>query len=414
MHEHIRLKWAAGLDGYCAVMGGLLPLGLVIGNVGFELVVSTVVLFWIVRSVIVRQNPWPKLFKQPLVIPWLAWLAIVYISLLWNGAGNKGWGHDIALIRYFLYVAALIDISGRKPLLKYFLIGMAAAVLWGLINTLLAYAIGFDMFGRSLNRYSWKIKDASRISSVAAYVGPFFIVWGLFDRRLLPAGRALVVMVGAIAMGQLFFIQVRTVEVAAITGIFAACIYVIHKRFGVIYTLSLGVGGAVMLWLFLRFGPKINLDSIYDRIGYWKVVWTMWRENPILGVSVSGWQDAYKAMASSNAISPFIDPAGRSWKALEAAHAHSLYLQILSSTGLLGLAGFLWLFVAGLRLVIRKIKICGHALLTWPVIFLVIGLTGWNIYGSQYQTLFAFFMALTVVSTTSDFHVTLHRKDDSL
>lgn len=397
MHEHSRTEWTSGLDAYGAIMGGLLPLGLVIGNIGFELIIATVGCAWIVRSILNSGNAWPALLRHPLVLPWLAWLASVYISLLWNGAGGKGWMHDLALVRYFLYVAALIDISGRRAVFKYFLIGMAAAVVWGLGNMLLAYAVGYDIFGRSLSRYSWKIKDAGRIASVAAYVGPYFLTWSLFDRQLLPRRRKLIAIVGLIALGQVFFIHVRTVEVAVSAGLGVAWVYATHQRAGTIYAVLLCAGAAMLAGLIIAFGPHFDLASIYDRIGYWKVGWVMWKENPLFGVSVSNWQEAYRVMAASKAVSPFVAPDGQAWKALEAAHAHSLYLQIVSSTGLVGMFSFAWLFVNALRMVWHKRPVCGYAMLTWPVVFLVIGITGWNIYGSQYQSLFAFFMTLTAV-----------------
>ncbi len=397
MLEDKKTIWATYLDTTCAFLGGLLLLGLVMGNTAFELILALVSLIWLVRSTLVKNNPVPKLLKHPLFVPWIAWLTAAYISLLWNGAGSKGWGHDIALIRYFLYLAAIIDVSGRKAIQKYFLMGMAAAIIWGLINTLLAYAIGYDVFGRALSRYSHKIKDAGRIASVAAYVGPYFVAWGLFDRKLRSAKRVLIILVGIIAMCQVFFIHVRTVEVAAVAGIFTCFVYFAHKRAGAFYSIMLCGGLALILWLFLRYGPKIDLSSIYDRIGYWKVIWAMWQENPVFGVSVSAWQDTYKEFAASDLIPPFVSPDGRSWKALETTHAHNLFLHIISSTGILGIASFGWLFVNCLRMVFKKLAYRGHSLLTWPVVFCVIGLTGWNIYGSQYQTIFTFFMALTCV-----------------
>lgn len=402
MQHDKRKLWAARLDGFCAVTAGLVPLGLVIGNVGFEATIAMTGCFWIVRSLLARWNPIPRLVKHPLIIPWLAWLGSVLVSLLWNGPGGKGWGHDVALVRYFIYVAAVFDISLRKPVFKYLLIGLGAGIVWGLANTLLAYAIGHDLFGRPLSRYSYKIKDAGRIASLAAYVGPFFLAWGSLGKDLGPLKRLAVLAIGVIAMIQIFHIQIRTVEIAAAAGMFAYIIY-IAKRFG--GWLIMGVATAALglfAWLFVRFGPQVNLWSLYDRMGYWKVVWEMWREHPIVGVAVSAWQDVYKEMAASDKVAPFVSPDGRIWKAVEVTHAHNLVLHILSCTGLLGLASFGWLFVNTVRMVIGRLDICGHALLTWPVVFLVIGLTGWNIYGAQYQTVFAFFIALTGASLTQD------------
>ena len=402
MQHNKREIWAARIDAFCAVAAGLVPLGLVVGNVGFEAVIALVGFLWMVRSFLARSNPIPRLIKHPLIIPWLAWLGSVVISLLWNGPGGKGWGHDVALVRYFLYVAAVFDISRRRAVFKYLLMGLGAGIVWGLANTLLAYAIGYDLFGRPLIRYSYKIKDAGRIASLAAYAGPFFLAWGSLGKNLKPLNRTAVLTVGIIAMVQIFHIHIRTVEAAAVAGIFVYLVY-IAKRYGgrIVMGVTIGVSG-LLIWLFVQFGPQVDFWSLYDRMGYWKVVWAMWREHPIVGVAVSAWQDVYKEMAVSDTIAPFVSPDGRIWKAVDVTHAHNLVLHILSCTGILGLASFGWLFVNAVRLVVRRLDLCGHALLTWPVVFLVIGLTGWNIYGAQYQTVFAFFIGLTGVSLTQD------------
>jgi O-antigen ligase len=174
-------------------------------------------------------------------------------------------------------------------------------------------------------------------------------------------------------------------------------LYAVRRYAGLLYTILLAGLICVSIFGLIRFGPRVDLDSTYDRIGYWKVVWAMWQEHPILGVSVSAWQDVYKETAASDRVKPYISPDGRSWKHREVTHAHNLFFHLISCTGILGVASFCWLFVNCIRLVICKIDLCGHAMITWPVVFFVIGLTGWNIYGAQYQTIFAYFAALTGV-----------------
>lgn len=402
MDKNRNLIWATRLDTFCAVTGGLLPLGLVIGNTAFELIIALVGTLWIVRSVLAKHNPVEQMIRHPLILPWLAWFASVILSLLVNGPGSKGWEHDVVLIRYFLYVAALIDISERRTVFRYLLIGMAAGVLWGLINTLMAYLIGYDLFGRPLARYSFKLKDAGRIASLAGYAGPFLLGWGILARHMPVKRRAAVIAIGAVAMLQTFHIHVRTVEAGAVAGILAWMLYALKRYAGLVYAVLLAGLICVSIWGFAVFGPRVDLSSTYDRIGYWKVTWAMWHNHPVVGVSVSAWQDAYRETAASDQVKAYISPDGRSWKLAEVTHAHSLFFHIISSTGVLGLASFCWLFVNCIRLVIRKIDLCGHAMLTWPVVFLAIGLTGWNIYGAQYQTLFAYFAALTGVTVYAD------------
>jgi O-antigen ligase len=128
----------------------------------------------------------------------------------------------------------------------------------------------------------------------------------------------------------------------------------------------------------------------------WKVAWTMWKAKPILGVSVSGWQDAYRETVDS--VLPYVSPDGIVIRSPEAMHAHSLFFQVLSSTGILGSLCFCWLFICIVRILSKNVADWRWGLTPWPAIFLVIGLTGWNIFGSQYLPLFAYYMTLTGIS----------------
>lgn len=377
-------------------------MGLVSGSVAFELVIGMVSMLWIIRTILVKKNPAPHLFKHPMVVPWLVWYGSVLLSLIFNEASGKGWGHDVALIRYLIYVAALIDISPRQPVFRYLLTGMAGGILWGLFNIILAHQIGYDVFGKPLTRYIHKVNEVSRIASLAAYAGPFFLGWGVLAQNISMKNRLALLAIGAIAMFQIFNSHIRTAEFSAIAGILALALYAAKKYAGLFVTILLAGLICVSIFGFMKFGPRMNLDSTYDRIGYWKVTWVMWQQNPVLGVSVSAWKDAYRKLAASEKITPYISPDGRSWQHPKPSHAHNVFLQIISSTGILGLVSFGWLLVNCIRLTIRKIDLCSHAILSWPVVFFMIGFTGWNIYSSQYQTLFAYFAALTGVTVIAE------------
>ncbi len=399
MLENNRLKWTSRIDSFCVVMGAMVPTGLIIGNAGFESMIALVGLSWIIRSIIAKENPWPRLLKHPLVLPWLFWFGSVMISLAWNGAGSKGWAHDIVLIRYFIYFAALLDISHRRSIITSLLIGLGAGILWGLANTIMAYAIGHDIFGNDLIRYSYKLKEASRIASLAAYAGPFFFAWFLLDSRLTRKIKIAIAILTGIAMLQIFHVHIRTVEIASIAGILSSLIYLISKKVPWKWLSFFAILMGVLIGVFIKFGPSYNLDSFYARVNIWKVTWYMWLDHPVVGVSVSAWQDYYKHKFASGAIEPFMQSSSMNVHVPEAAHAHNLFLQLMSASGIIGLISFLWLFVNSIRVQLKN-KISGwrNGLITWPVVFLVIGLAGWNIFGSQYQTLFAYFMVLTAAS----------------
>ena len=392
--EEPRIKWAYRLDKFCAITGALIPVGIVVGKVGFEAIVGLVGLCWIIRSILARENPLAPLIKHPLVLPWIVWFACIVVSLLVNGAGSKGWAHDFVFIRFILYALALLDISKRLPIAKYFLYGLAAGMILATINTISAYTFGFDLLGKPLIRYTAKLKEAGRISAVAAYASPFFLALGLFDDKLSKKEKRIFVWIGLIAFILLIQTRGRTTIIASLAGIFFCIAYFFRQRFSPILTLTIILSLALGTVLFLQDKRTLDLYSLYDRIYYWKVSWAVWIDHPVLGVGVSSFQDAYKEMAASGAVSEYIAPDGRIFKYPEITHAHNLILMLLAATGLPGLAAFSWLFINAVKLIKRKETDYRAGLISWPIVFLVIGITGFNIYNSEYQALLAFFLVL--------------------
>lgn len=389
-----RNKWPSRLDSFCAVMAGLVPTGVVIGNAGYESMVALVGLCWIARSIAAKENPLPRLAKHSLVIPWLAWFAVIIISLFLNGPGSKGWAHDFVMIRYFIFFAALLDISERKPVCRYLLTGLAGGIVWAGLNTLSAHVIGYDLIGKPLSRYVGKLKEPGRISSVAAYAGPFLIAWAMTDKAMPRQKRILWGAIGLLAFWEVFHFGIRTVFGASLVGIGFTFLYLIRKQAWLVIAVSTAACIAVWAILYYHITPDINMKSIYDRIYIWKMSWAMWGGKPLFGVGVAAWKAAFKELASTGTIS-YLAPDGSLWNKIEGHHSHNLFLMLTSATGIAGLATFSWLFFNAIYLVARGTDGWRIGLATWPVVFLVIGLTGWNIYASQYQVLFAFFMALT-------------------
>ena len=100
-------------------------------------------------------------------------------------------------------------------------------------------------------------------------------------------------------------------------------------------------------------------------------------------------------MHASGGIAPFMAPNGVAYNSPGTCHAHNLALQLLVCTGMFGLAAFSWLFVRLFRLALGDPNQWGAGLATWPVVFLVIGLTGWNIFDAFYACIFSYLAALT-------------------
>ena len=407
--------WPARWDKFSAITAATVPVGLAIGNIGFELLIGVTILGWFFRCLAARVNPLPRLINHPLVTPWLAWYLAIALSLCFNGAGNKGWLHDLIFIRFMLFGLALLDISERQPVAKTLLYGLAAGILWAVLNTLSAYILGYDFFGRPIIRYAGKLKEAGRISGLTSYGAAFFLSWGILDKRLSSKNRALLLLLGSIAFVQLLQTHVRTAIIASFMGLFFSLLFLNKKRVplwmtALCLTILFSAVGGIFYFGKIWFENMLSLASIYDRIYFWKVSWKMWVDNPIWGVSVSAFQDVYKEIALSGEVAPFVAPNNRVFNYVDVMHAHNLVLMLLSSTGLVGLVCFFWVFVKGVQTISRNLTGFRIGLATWPVVFLIIGLTGFNIFHSWYQALLAFWLVLIGTGDASFFNASPARE----
>ena len=395
MAAQAKINLAARLDKFCAVTGALFPSALILGNTAFEATLVLVGLGWMCRLILLKKNPLPQIIRHPLLLPWLVWYATIVVSLLVNGPGHKGWLHDIVFIRHFLFAAALLDISRRLPVEKYLLYGLAGGVLWVAMNLLSVYIVGFDIRGKTLEMYQTKLNMTGRIAGLAAYAGPFFIGWGILAEKLSAKGKFFLIGTGMIALGLVLHTTIRTAILAALIGICFCLISLLSKRFSFrmttiisFFTLFVGLGICYIFW------DKISFLTMYDRYHIWKVVCSIWRENPIFGVGISSFQNVY--LEAAQLFEPhMVLPGGGVYEySIGATHAHNLLLMILACTGILGLAAFLWLIINVLRKIILDHSGWRTGLTTWPIVLTVDGLSGFNIYHSWYLALFAFFIAL--------------------
>jgi len=388
-------RWATSLDRFCMIMGSLLPAGIVAGNAGFESIIILVDMAWILRWVLLKENPMQKkMIIHPLILPWIFWFGTMIVSLLINGQEIGGWAHDIAFIRYLLFVVALIEISQRLPVQKYLIVGMGVGVVWAAINLLSAHLIGYDLFGRPLIRYAGKLKESARIAGLFAYVAPFFLGWAVSDKNMTTRRRIFIAVVGAFALVLVLQTNIRTAFLASAAGIAIYLIYFLYKKSKwtiVIPALFFtGIALVAKFWI-----PYFNdLSSIYDRIYIWKVALAMWQEHPLFGVGVGSFQDAYKSVAASGIVAPFVAPDGNIFSAPETSHAHNLLLMLLACGGIAGFSMFVWLFVNAVRRMYRQPDGWRMGLIPWPVVALLIGLTGWSVYSDWYQAVFAYFIVL--------------------
>ncbi|MDD4463422.1 MAG: O-antigen ligase family protein [Desulfobacterales bacterium] len=399
-----KMKIERRLDDLVSVTGALIPVGLVVGNIGFETLIAASGLFWIGRCYVAKKNPLPDLIRHPLMLPWMIWFGCIVLSLILNGQGSKGWAHDVSFVRYPLFALAMIDTSRRRPVVRYCLFGLAAGVVLAAVNTLLAYVNGFDLLGKSLVRYTTKIGEAGRITTLSSYAAPFCLAWALMDTRLNPRAKWIITVIGLIAVAVTFKFRIRTAIIAMLAGIFPVLLYSVKKRFSSLSTMGIVVfliACTVIIFYFQKIG---NLNSLYHRFYIWKVSLAVWGDHPWVGVGVSSFKDAFTATSTPGSIA-YLAPNGKlfdgSW-AYNAYHAHNIFLMLMATTGILGLAVFGWLFANAVRMTFTNLDGWRWGLITWPIILFVFGLAGFNIYHSGYLSLVAYFLVLIGIRAHPD------------
>jgi O-antigen ligase len=379
-------------------MGSMVPVGLVLGVVVYEAFISLTGLVWLVSRLKYPADR-EHVVRNVLFWPIFGWFGVVLLSRLVNWGTPFQFAHDLAFIRFPLFAVAMWDVSGRIPVHRYIIGGLLAGIAYAMLNLISAHIIGHDFIGKPLSRYVSKLNEGARIGGFCAYAAPFLILWGSGDHSLDRRRRLWLVIFGLIAALLVINSQVRTALMAGAVGLIGGffTLLIIRKQLKVKSILALSVcallGALGVLWL------EPSLNSIYDRVYFWEVSWNVWLQNPLVGVGISSFNEAYRTVAESGIVADFAAPNGIVYHSVNPRHAHNLFLQLMACNGLLGLGAFGWIFVRVFQTVRKRLAPWHTGLLSWPFVCLMVGLTGWNIYDPFYTTVIFYFLVLIGVTT---------------
>jgi O-antigen ligase len=195
--------------------------------------------------------------------------------------------------------------------------------------------------------------------------------------------------------------DIRTVQLGALAGSFAAVLIYISRRFTWVWAFVIFILTVCAFVAYVVIKDPY-LGSLYDRIHIWKVVLAIWQDNPIFGVSVTGYRDAYREIITAGPLDQYAYVAsngivydGMVNGAIEiTSHAHNLALMVLSTTGLLGLGAITWLLISFFITSKKDPSAWRKGSVPWMTAFLIIGIAGFNIFDAWYTSLFVFFTVL--------------------
>ena len=134
-----------------------------------------------------------------------------------------------------------------------------------------------------------------------------------------------------------------------------------------------------------------GMKSVDDRFFMWDTGLKIFKDHPVLGNGINTFFTRFKEERNDQ------------WKGEKGSYAHNCYLQMASDTGLIGLAGFLWLVFSYFKSALkdsRRIKDAFFAGILWSVsvgvfAFLVHSFFDTNLYSLNLVTLFWFAIGLS-------------------
>ena len=322
-------------------------LGLSITLAQSALALLTLLWLWRLRDPAVRATA-----RWPLAAPVLAFGAVTVLSALLSG-------HPLASLeasKGLLLVAALYATADalRDPgAADRFLLGLTLAATVAAVVGLLQ--VGLCPPGdASLVRPRWLYHRCDRahgfFSIYMTLAGVLSLVLLATLPRLLPRGAARR-RLGApwlVMLWALIVTYTRGAWIGFAAGVLTVAATIRRGRWVLVGGLLLLAAGALMAPYELRHRFLSMADpeeaGVRERIYMWESGVAMWRERPILGVGPGGVKRDYVRYAREEAVKK------------RTGHVHNTPLQILVERGVLGLAAWLWLWVAFYAHAVRRLR----------------------------------------------------------
>lgn len=305
----------------------------------------------------------------PVAHPYLT--AVLALFVAWN-ALSVVWApvHGPVVIEVSSFVlnfalfpivyAAVTSKRDARLLIGAFIAGSVVAAGYGLITQPSVAALASSpAAANGLDRVSGTLGDPNELASVLA-AGIALCTALIFDRGRSPLVRMVTALAGVLLLASLLFTLSRG-GIIALAAVAVVTVLVRGRNRLQAAFLAATVAAAVFLWFFNVASPAARdhitaVDGGSGRTEIWSVGWRMVEAHPLDGVGAGNFQNV--------SIHYFLQPGSIAFAnhfISTPAVAHNTYLQVLSETGVVGLALFLVAIFGGLATGVAALRIFRRA-----------------------------------------------------
>lgn len=325
-----------------------------------------------------------KIVNNPLFYPSLAWILVIAVSLATTGFRDvpvtvrAGDFKKITFVIIPFILMFSLNISGID-FERFFRRWSVVFVIYAVIG-IIQFFHPFARIQAIPNTSFWHATGTMghHLSYSGAMMFPLFYIFsnvlkpGENFSRLEKTYWAIAFLLTAVAI---FFSFSRMGWIAMFAGITIVTAIRFGKK-GIATILILTVAAGAALSLSSSFRERMKDQSWKSERGIvWEAHYMMFRDFPVLGV---GWQKNFDLIKKYEEERGLIEKYGRRFH----AHAHNIFLNVLSTTGIAGLCIFLaylfFLFRSSYAVFKSGNHRWGLALLGALLSFILAGLTQWN------------------------------------
>ncbi|MGH2449572.1 MAG: O-antigen ligase family protein [Chloroflexota bacterium] len=313
----------------------------------------------VVRAASRRRLPLDRAVRSPFAIPGLILVLAAGVSVLAaadiHHAARDYMEWVLEPAAYFVLLAVVFDECRQWQVLFAALIASGAIV--GVI-ALAQYATDQDLtaVAGSFSRVKAVYGSADNLGLLFDRVIPIWLAFALFSRRLKPRWRLGVWLLGIPLVIPLVLTYSRGAWLAiGVVGLGLLVLRFHWARYLVLAIVILAAFAALLkgpaVASAIRYG---HASTIQRRVDLWNSSLHMLRGHPVLGVGIDNFIHYYAPVHQTYAQCSglgYMNP--RDWREPCLSHPHNVILDFWLSTGIIGLAAFIWLEIVFWKQAVR-------------------------------------------------------------